>query len=218
MAMTKYSLDPRSGQHLLRYHKKVRKNVPWAQSLVFLMIAPVLAFLSRLRIKGLKNIPDGGYIVVANHHSYYDPAFVSLAVRRRIRFMGKSELFTGKQGALLNALGGFPVRRGVWDEDAFDTAAAVVKRGRVMCMFPEGGIHPHPVPAKSGVGHIAHKAGATILPVYIKNARRMYKPWGLFSVKIIIGESYKIEEVEEPTREQAQQTAQQILDSVYALS
>ena len=63
-----------------------------------------------------------------------------MAIRRRVRFMAKSELFGGRWGGLLNRLGGFPVQRGVWDTEAFETAATVLRRGRVMSIFPEGGV------------------------------------------------------------------------------
>jgi len=61
----------------------------------------------------------------------------------------------------------------VWDADAFETAATVLNRGRVMSIFPEGGVHADRVPAKSGVGHIAHLAGATVVPVYLEGTRSL---------------------------------------------
>ena len=59
--------------------------------------------MSRLK-KGRENIPDGGYIVAGNHHSYFDPLFVALAIRRRIRFMGKSDFFNKGSGFWLSLL------------------------------------------------------------------------------------------------------------------
>ena len=130
-----------------------------------------------------------------------------LAIRRRIRFMGKSELFDGRWGWLLNRLGAFPVHRGVWDADAFETAATVLKRGRVMSIFPGGGVHAGRVPAKSGVGHIAHLAGATVLPVYLGGTRSLYTPWRRWpQVRVVVGEPLHVDEEHEPSREQSQQT------------
>lgn len=147
-------------QLLERYHRRTRRRVPWLQTVAVALLLPLLSLISRVRILGRENIPDGGYIAAANHRSNLDALFVALAIRRRIRFMGKSELFDGRWGWLLNRLGAFPVQRGVWDADAFETAATVLRRGRVMSIFPEGGVHIDRGPAKSGVGHIAHLAGA----------------------------------------------------------
>ena len=203
---------------LERYHRRTRRRVPWLQTLAFGLLLPLLTLVSRVRVVGRENIPDGGYIAAANHRSNVDALFVALAIRRRIRFMGKSELFDGRWGWLLNRLGAFPVQRGVWDGDAFETAATVLKRGRVMSIFPEGGVHDERVPAKSGVGHIAHLAGATVLPVYLDGTRSLYTPWRRWpKVRVVIGAPLQVPQIAQPPREQSQQTAQRILDAVYAL-
>jgi 1-acyl-sn-glycerol-3-phosphate acyltransferase len=205
-------------QLLKRYHRRTRRRVPWLQSLALVLALPLLSFISRVRIVGRENIPDGGYIAAANHRSNLDALFVALAIHRRIRFMGKSELFDGRWGWLLNRLGAFPVQRGVWDTDAFETAATVLNRGRVMSIFPEGGVHTRRVPAKSGVGHIAHLAGATVVPVYLDGTRSLYTPWRWPKVRVVIGAPLQVERNAQPSREQSQQTAQRILDAIYDLA
>ncbi|MEJ7798445.1 MAG: lysophospholipid acyltransferase family protein [Solirubrobacteraceae bacterium] len=177
----------------------------------------MLSLVSRVRVSGREHIPDGGYVAASNHPSNFDALFVALAIRRRIRFMGKSELFGGRWGWLLNRLGAFPVQRGVWDVEAFETAATVLRRGRVMSIFPEGGVHTDHVPAKSGVGHIAHLAGATVLPVHLDGTRSLYTPWRWPKVRVVIGAPLQVEEDPQPSRERSQQTAQRILDAIYEL-
>ncbi|MDX6678453.1 MAG: 1-acyl-sn-glycerol-3-phosphate acyltransferase [Solirubrobacteraceae bacterium] len=202
---------------LERYHRRTRRRVPWLQSLAFALLLPVLSLVSRVRVVGRENIPDGGYIAASNHPSNLDALFVALAIRRRIRFMGKSELFDGRWGWLLNRLGAFPVRRGVWDADAFETAATVLNRGRVMSIFPEGGVHTDRVPAKSGVGHIAHLAGARVLPIHLDGTRSLYKPWRWPRVRVVIGAPLSVEQDPQPSRERSRQTAQRILDAIHEL-
>lgn len=202
---------------LTRYHRRTRKRVPWLQTLALALLLPLLTLVSRVRISGREHIPDGGYIAASNHPSNLDALFVALALRRRIRFMGKSELFGGRWGGLLSRLGAFPVQRGVWDTDAFETAATVLRRGRVMSIFPEGGIHAGRVPAKSGVGHIAHLAGARVLPVYLDGTRSLYTPWRWPKVRVVIGPPLEVEADPAPSRERSQQTAQRLLDAIYAL-
>jgi 1-acyl-sn-glycerol-3-phosphate acyltransferase len=202
---------------LERYHRRTRRRVPWLQTLALLVALPLLSLISRVRVTGRENIPDGGYIAASNHPSNLDALFVALAIRRRIRFMAKSELFGGRWGGLLNRLGAFPVQRGVWDTDAFETAADVLERGRVMSIFPEGGVHAERVPAKSGVGHIAHLAGATVLPVYLDGTRSLYKPWRWPKVRVVIGAPLRVEHDPAPSRERSQATAQGVLDAIHAL-
>jgi 1-acyl-sn-glycerol-3-phosphate acyltransferase len=185
--------------------------------LAFALLLPVLSLVSRVRVVGRENIPDGGYIAASNHPSNLDALFVALAIRRRIRFMGKSELFDGRWGWLLNRLGAFPVQRGVWDADAFETAATVLNRGRVMSIFPEGGVHTERVPAKSGVGHIAHLAGARVLPIHLDGTRSLYKPWRWPRVRVVIGAPLSVEQDPQPSRERSRQTAQRILDAIHEL-
>ncbi len=203
---------------LKRYHRRTRRRVPWLQTLVLLGLAPLLSLISRVRVTGRENIPDGGYIAASNHPSTLDALLVALALRRRIRFMAKSELFGGRWAGLLNRLGAFPVQRGVWDAEAFETAATVLARGRVMSIFPEGGVHAERVPAKSGVGHIAHLAGATVVPLYLDGTRALYTPWRWPKVRVVIGTPLHVERDPHPSRERSQQTAQRILDAIHALA
>lgn len=202
---------------LKRYHRRTRRRVPWLQTLALLVLLPLLSFVSRVRVTGREHIPGGGYIAAANHPSNFDALFVALALRRRIRFMAKSELFAGRWAGLLNRLGAFPVQRGVWDTDAFETAATVLERGRVICIFPEGGVHTERVPAKSGVGHIAHLAAATVLPIYLDGTRSLYTPWRWPRVRVVIGAPLQVDADPAPARERSQATAQRILDAIHAL-
>jgi 1-acyl-sn-glycerol-3-phosphate acyltransferase len=202
---------------LQRYHRRTRRRVPWLQTLALLLLVPLLSLISRVRVTGRENIPDGGYIAASNHPSNLDALFVALAIRRRIRFMAKSELFGGRWGGLLNRLGAFPVQRGVWDTDAFETAASVLERGRVMSIFPEGGVHTDRVPAKPGVGHIAHLAGATVLPVYLDGTRSLYEPWRWPKVRVVIGPPLRVQHDAAPSRERSLSTAQRVLDAIHAL-
>jgi 1-acyl-sn-glycerol-3-phosphate acyltransferase len=87
-----------------------------------------------------------------------------------------------------------------------------------MSIFPEGGVHIDRVPAKSGVGHIAHLAGAIVLPVYLDGTRSLYTPWRWPKVRVVVGAPLHVEENAQPTREQSQQMAQRILDAIHDLA
>ena len=216
--MDRYPLDPRPPRVFVRYHRHTRRYVPWLQTVLVSLLLPLAYIVTRVEIRGREHIPTGGFIVAANHPSEFDAAFLALALRRRIRFMGKSELFNGRWGWLLNALGAFPIRRGVWDQDAFETAVEVISRGRVMAMFPEGGVQSERVVAKSGLGHIARVTGTTVLPIHVAGTRDIYPPWKKWPrVILTIGSPLAVEQDSSPSRDRSQETAQRVLDAIYAL-
>jgi len=125
-----------------------------------------LAF--RIRYQGQENIPkSGGYLMVCNHRSAYDPLFLVTGVRPKICFMAKEELVRiPVLGPILKALGVFGVRRGKGDTSAVDAAVDLVKGGSIVGIFPEGTRAPvgTTLRPKSGAAHIAHMCHADVLP------------------------------------------------------
>ncbi|MFM7493015.1 MAG: lysophospholipid acyltransferase family protein, partial [Acidimicrobiaceae bacterium] len=89
---------------------------------------------------GRENIPQSGAFILAPiHRSNVDTPIVSLVTSRRLRFMGKDSLWKVKPiGAVLSALGGFPVTRGSADLEALKRCLAVLSLGEPLVMFPEG--------------------------------------------------------------------------------
>ena len=79
---------------------------------------PVFKLCYRYKIVNEFPIPEkGGFIIASNHLSYSDPVLLGLSQKkRRLFFMAKAELFKNKFfGALIRALGAFPVERGAGD-------------------------------------------------------------------------------------------------------
>ena len=49
----------------------------------------------RFEVVGVENIPKVGAIIIApNHIGWADPPMLFLAIRRKLKFMAKAELFT----------------------------------------------------------------------------------------------------------------------------
>ena len=99
----------------------------------------------RVRAIGVENVPRTAPLVLApNHFSQMDHFFVGVYLRRKIRFMAKSQLFGPPVLTYIYKHGGvFPVRRGHHDEEAFKTAyddprpgrdAARLRRGRPLAL------------------------------------------------------------------------------------
>jgi 1-acyl-sn-glycerol-3-phosphate acyltransferase len=123
----------------------------------------------RLGVYGRENIPQSGAFILAPiHRSNVDTPIVSVVTKRRLRFMGKDSLWTIKPiGAVLSALGGFPVTRGTADLEALKRCLAVLALGEPLVMFPEGtrqsGPNIHPL--FDGAAYLSIKSGVPIIPV-----------------------------------------------------
>lgn len=80
-------------------------------------------------------------IIASNHISNSDPVLLGLSQKkRRLFFMAKIELFKNKFfGALIRALGAFPVERGAGDGKAIKTGEDLIRDGEIMTIFIEGG-------------------------------------------------------------------------------
>jgi 1-acyl-sn-glycerol-3-phosphate acyltransferase len=142
---------------------------------------PVVKGLYRLRARGLENLPDGGFVLAANHASNFDPwpLGIPFLPRRQLRFMAKSELFNPLLAPLLRATGAFKVRRGEGDLDAMRRAVELVRAGEIVVMFPEGtrqskGMRKkHKARPHNGAARIALTAGAPLVPAAISGTDRL---------------------------------------------
>ena len=69
-----------------------------------------------------------------------DHFFVGVYLRRKIRFMAKSQMFGPPVLTYIYKHGGvFPVRRGHHDEEAFKTAYELLDQGEMLLVYAEGG-------------------------------------------------------------------------------
>jgi 1-acyl-sn-glycerol-3-phosphate acyltransferase len=133
-----------------------------------------LRAIARVHVEGLEGLPTSGpLIVAANHMSNADPPFIggwlAPALRRRPTFLAKESLFVGPFALFFRSLGAEPVRAGGSDMGAYRVAKAVLDRGGVVAIMPEGtrsydGVLGQPKP---GVSLLATRTGAAVLPVGI---------------------------------------------------
>ena len=156
-----------------------------AVSPVYLLAAaiswPFVKLGFRLRARGLDHLPEGGFVLAANHTSNFDPWPLALPLfpRRQLRFMAKSELFNPILKPILAGGGAFPVRRGEADLEAIRRAVELVRDGEIVVMFPEGtrrrkGLRKkHEARAHTGAARIALAAGAPLVPAAIKGTDRL---------------------------------------------
>jgi 1-acyl-sn-glycerol-3-phosphate acyltransferase len=137
--------------------------------LIRLLIKAFCSFYFRLHVYGRENIPQSGAFILAPiHRSNVDTPVLSVVTKRRLRFMGKDSLWKMKPiGAVLSALGGFPVTRGTADLEALKRCLAVLSQGEPLVMFPEGTRQSGPKihPLFDGAAYLSIKAGVPIVPV-----------------------------------------------------
>jgi 1-acyl-sn-glycerol-3-phosphate acyltransferase len=162
--------------------------------LVYLIIRalfqPFFHLYFRMGRIGREHIPkEGPVIIAANHRSFLDPFVIGTMARRPMYYVAKEELFRKRWMAwILSALGAFPVRRGMGDEDSIDTAKAILARGDIVLIFPEGtrtrpGSLGKP---KRGVGRLALETGAPIVPVAVIGTEDVRRGWKIRPRKVRI--------------------------------
>ncbi len=136
-----------------------------------------IRILYKIKVEGQEHVPKNqGYMLIANHRTNFDPLFVVAGVYAQVFYMAKVELFQKKwRGALLRALGAFPVERGKGDTGALDWAMEVLRKGNVLGMFPEGhrSKDGQLLRPKSGASMIAMQTGADVLPCAICFGERL---------------------------------------------
>ena len=129
-------------------------------------------------IDGAENIPAHGPAILApNHVSHTDPPLIAITNQRRpVTIMAKEELFRiPVVGPYIRALGMFPVNRGSADRAALKVALDALANGRLLVIFPEGtrGDGVALQEPERGLGLMAMKSGAPVVPVYIHGTSQM---------------------------------------------
>jgi 1-acyl-sn-glycerol-3-phosphate acyltransferase len=113
---------------------------------------------------------EGGLLVAANHASYFDIPLLGCGMFRRAWYLGRSDLFIPGLKGVLKWLGWIPLKLGRLDRKAFDRAIALIKAGKVVVIFPEGGrsLDGRLRHAKAGLGMIVAQTGCPVVPAYLK--------------------------------------------------
>src|SRR5215217_6758463 len=167
--------DPRPKEYFDRFHERSRTREPdWVYEVVRILTSIYAWTFFRARGIGAENVPTGPVIIAPNHFSFMDHFFVGAFIRRRVRFMAKSQLFARPMQFIYTHGGVFPVRRGQRDEESFKTAHAVLARGDIVVMYAEAGRSRTGDLGKPrhGIGKLALESGAPVVPTAIAGTER----------------------------------------------
>jgi 1-acyl-sn-glycerol-3-phosphate acyltransferase len=200
------------------YHRRTREK--GVNLVVYLIIRalfqPFFHIYFRMRRIGREYMPSSGPVIVAaNHRSFLDPFVIGTMARRPMYYMAKKELFSKRwQAWALNALGAFPVDRGGSDAEAMETARAILDRGGIVLIFPEGTrIRPGALGSPHrGVGRLALQTGAPVVPVAVIGTEAIRRGWRIRPHKVSLraGRPLRFPVLEEPSRELAAAVTQRI--------
>src|ERR1044072_4910686 len=151
--------DPRPVEYFARFHERARTRDPdW----VYEAVRVAMTFYARLIFPTRGIAPekvrgDGAVILAPNHFSFMDHFFLGVSIRRKVRLMAKSQMFTRRLPWIYNHGGVVPVPR----------AAHLIGRGGTVGMDCEGArsrtgkLAEQP---KRGIGRLALMTGATVVP------------------------------------------------------
>jgi glycerol-3-phosphate dehydrogenase (NAD(P)+) len=201
-----------------RLHRRAREQGanPIIYAIVRMVLQPFFHIYFRMQRIGREHIPSSGPVIIAaNHRSFLDPFVIACMARRPMYYVAKKELF-GKpwQGWILNALGAFPVDRGGSDEEMIQTAEAILRRGDIVLIFPEGTrIRPGALgKPKRGVGRLALETGAPVVPVAVIGTEAIRRGWRIrpHKVRIRAGRALSFPQVQDPSKELARAVTDRI--------
>lgn len=159
-------------------------RVPWLWRVLLRLSRMVVPFVCRLRVSGAvpAELRHGPLILAANHVSPADPLMLMAACSRAgiaPRFMATAGLFKAPvAGSIMRACGHLRVDRHTAEvAQALPAAAAALRAGSVVLVYPEGriGLDPWmwPERGKTGVARMAAQSGAPVIPVAQWDAHRV---------------------------------------------
>lgn len=181
---------------------------PWAIAI----IRPTIAFASRVLWKiqfvGVENIPEtGGVVIAANHQTYIDPFWLSLPIKRDLRFLAWSAAFRWPIiGRGMTLFGAWPLALEGSDPRAIRRALQWLRDGGAVVIFPEGGRSTATGELerfKAGAVRLALEANVPILPVTIKGGNRIWpRGWRLPHLGKVVVTYHPLYNPEQPPDEE----------------
>jgi len=194
---------------------------------LYYLAKPILERLFRIEVEGIENIPKNeGVIIAANHRSYLDPPVLNLVSPKPIIFLAKYDLFkVPLLSWLIKKAGAMPLYGNRKDIKTLKRAIEYLREGYYIGIFPEGTrMEPKKFgKAHSGVGLIAIKSKAKVVPTYLdgtddvlpvgKSFPTLFK----YKIKVKFGKPIDFSDWED-TKENHQKVANIIMENIKALA
>jgi len=137
---------------------------------VFRLFGGILAgMIYRVKTFGLENLPKSGFLLVPNHMTYVDAVVLQLSCPRPIRFIVHDSIYRVKWlNPIFRLVEAIPISN-VRAKVALRDAATRIKRGEIVCIYPEGELSRTGTLLKlhKGFELIARLAEGDVVPVWL---------------------------------------------------
>ena len=119
------------------------------QSLVRFVLLFIFTRRYRVKVQGIKNLPEqGGVLLLGNHISWIDWAIIQIASPRQVRFVMTKDIYQlWYLKWFFDLFGVVAIESGVSSRNSLAQVSKLLNKGEVVCIFPEGTI--------SRTGHLA---------------------------------------------------------------
>src|SRR5262252_8395172 len=130
---------------------------------------PLVRFFYRVNALGLKNLPEGGFLLLPNHITWIDALVLQVACPRPIRYIIDQEFYHKPSlRPFLSTVGCIPIdsRKA---RSAIRAATECIEAGEIVCLFPEGQLTRSGTLLRLRRGYelIAQHANAKVVPVWL---------------------------------------------------
>lgn len=142
------------------------------------LLAGLLYF--RIRVHGKEHLRQPGPAILAPvHRSNLDVPLIAGHCPRRLRSLAKQAMFRGPVSRWFSAsIGAFPVQRDQLDRVALESAQALLQRGEMVLVFPEGtrGTGPDVGDVHNGCAYLATTTGTPVIPIGLAGTEQAMPP------------------------------------------
>ncbi len=132
-------------------------------------------WLYDLHVSGRELLPQGAYVIAANHLSFVDPVIVTLVAQQNVRYLAVGDLFDQSHlfDRLITFFGAIPTPRDRLPIAAIRTALAELDAGRPVGIFPEGKrvTEWREQPPERGAAWLAFAAGVPLVPLAVQGSQ-----------------------------------------------
>jgi 1-acyl-sn-glycerol-3-phosphate acyltransferase len=147
----------------------------------------------RVDKQGLEQVPEeGACVIVCNHVSFVDAIVIAACVRRPVRFVMDHRIFAlPLLSFIFRTMRAIPIAPAKEDaalkEQAFAEAAAALRAGEIVCIFPEGRITDTGDlnPFRPGLQRILEQAPVPVVPMALRGL------WGSFFSRSYQGQAMR---------------------------
>lgn len=187
----------------------------------------LLKIIFRIKAENKDKIPRTGPLIVApNHFSYLDPIALQAVFPRRISFMMTEQFYEGRMKWLFKLLHCICVRE---KENGINITALregleVLKKNGVLGIFPEGEVSRVGCLQEGiqGVGFLAKKSGAPVIPVFISGTYEALPKGKILPkphrIEVIFGNPVSFDQTKKTTKEEIGYITRKIMEEIKKLS